>query len=494
MLLLINTNRMMPPIAPVGLDYLAGAARKAGEKVEVIDLCLAEDPEGLLVCAFQGALNARPDLIGISFRNVDDCFWPGAAWFVPELESLVKRLRSLSDAPIVLGGVGFSIFPQQLVARTDADFGIHGDGEQAVLELLVQLRGQRQFQRVPGLVWREGGSLRANRPAWPAPWSAPTIRDAVDNPSYFRLGGQIGVESKRGCNRPCLYCADPLAKGAALRLRDPKEVADEIQALAAQGCEVLHLCDSEFNLPASHALAVCEELIRRGLGHRVRWYAYLATMPFDAELARQMRKAGCVGINFTGDSAAADMLDAYRHPHRAADLARNVRLCREQGIAVMIDLLLGGPGETPESAAATIQFIKCIDPDCAGAALGVRVYPGTRMAAVVASEGPPDANRNLRRVYSGPIDFLKPTFYVSEALGEQPARLIRDLIAGDQRFFEPGDGTSSAYNYNENAILTQAIAAGARGAYWDILRKLRGRQSPTSNARNAASGEGGHAS
>ena len=78
---------------------------------------------------------------------------------------------------------------------------------------------------------------------------------------------------------------------------------------------------------------------------------------------------------------------------------------------------------------------------------------------------------------------LKPTFYVAPALGANPARLIRDLIAGDPRFFEPADPAPAAaegddpyadYNYNENQALAAAIAEGARGAYWDILRRLRG--------------------
>ena len=42
MLTLINTNTMQPAIAPVGLDYIAGAAKKAGIDVDLVDLCLAE--------------------------------------------------------------------------------------------------------------------------------------------------------------------------------------------------------------------------------------------------------------------------------------------------------------------------------------------------------------------------------------------------------------------------------------------------------------------
>jgi len=475
MLTLVNTNRMTPPIAPVALDYLAGAARGAGIDVHLLDLCLPGAEISQL--GRHGA-----ELVGLSFRNVDDCFWPSAAWFLPELKETIALVRRQSDAPIVLGGVGFSIFARTIVERTGVDFGIRGDGEEAVVRLLDELRRARRFDRVPGLVWRVGGRLRENPPAWPGKPAVPSRRDAVDNAAYFRLGGQIGLETKRGCYRKCAYCADPLAKGARARLRDPARVADEVQSLLRQGVDVLHLCDAEFNLPPEHALAVCDELIRRRLGDRVRWYAYLAVTPFDTRLARQMARAGCAGIDFTSDAAADSMLATYRQPHRKQDLAEAVRLCRQNGIAVMLDMLLGGPGETPETLAETIGFFKQIDPDSAGAALGVRLYPGVAMAEIVAAEGPLEAHPGIRRRYDGPIDLLRPTFYISPQLGPHPAALVRDLIAGDQRFFEPEDDCPPAesdlqgdHNYNANQALADAIAAGARGAYWDILRQLRKR-------------------
>jgi radical SAM superfamily enzyme YgiQ (UPF0313 family) len=477
-LTLINSNRMMPPIAPVGLDYVAGAARGAGIDVEVLDLCLAENPEAAIAAHFA---ESQPELVGISFRNVDDCFWPGGAWFMPELQQMVDAVRRACDAPIVLGGVGYSVFPNEILRRTGAEFGIRGDGEDAVVQLLRELRGRRRFDCIEGLIWRQDGVLRSNRPAWPKELTIPTSRDAVDNPIYFRRGGQLGVETKRGCNRQCIYCADPLAKGTTSRLREPAEVAEELEALLAQGVDVFHLCDSEFNIPGSHARDVCEQLIRRGLAERVRWYAYLAVLPFDTDLARSMRRAGCVGINFTSDAAHPELLATYRQPHRKEDLARAVRLCRENDMAVMLDLLLGGPGENPKTLAHSIDFFKSIDPDCVGAALGVRLFPGTAATSLVMAEGPMDVNPGVYRRYQGPIDLLKPTFYVSPALGENPAELVRNLIAGDARFFEPADdvvrpaGTDpfADYNYNENQALVDAIAAGKRGAYWDILRQLR---------------------
>jgi radical SAM superfamily enzyme YgiQ (UPF0313 family) len=472
MLLLINTNRMSPPIAPVGLDYVAGAARRSGIEAHVLDLCMAGDPDAALTDAFA---HWQPDLVGLSFRNTDDCFWPSAAEFVPQLQETLATIRKLTDAPLVLGGVGFSIFAREIMRHVEADFGIRGDGEQAIVKLHAEIRGQRRWEQVPGLIWRQDNVWHENPPAWPQTLDVPTQRDAIDNAAYFRLGGQIGLETKRGCGRQCLYCADPLAKGPLARRRVPEAVADEVESLLAQGVDVLHLCDAEFNLPPEHARDVCDAMIRRDLGSRVRWYAYLAVVPFDEDLARRMRRAGCVGINFTSDSAHPAMLTTYRQPHGKDDLARAVRLCRENGMAVMLDLLLGGPGETPETLAESIEFFRSIDPDCIGAGLGVRIYPRTGMATRVASEGSMETNAAIRRHYDGPIDLLRPTFYISPLLGERPARLVRDLIAGDRRFFPPEEeglkkGPQGDHNYNANQSLSDAIAGGARGAYWDILR------------------------
>jgi len=475
MLTLINTNMMVPPIGPLGLDYIAGVARYAGYEVEVVDLCLADDPLETLRGYFA---THSPQLVGVSFRNVDDSFWPSARWFVPDLSSTIRTIRSMTDTPIVIGGVGFSIFAERILECTAADFGIRGDGERAIVSLLNELQLSRRFESVDGLIWRRDGVICSNRPAWPAPLSLPTNRDAIDNLAYLKRGGQCGLETKRGCNRQCLYCADPLAKGAKVRLRNPSEVADEVQSLLAKGIDVLHLCDSEFNIPRSHAYALCEEFNRCSFGKRLRWYTYMAVLPFDAELAEAMSKAGCVGIDFTGDSACPLMLKTYRQPHLKEDLASAVRLCRDNGIAVMIDLLFGGPGETPKTVAETIDFIKQIDPDCAGAPLGVRIYPGTEMARIVTNEGSLETNPNIRRKYSGAVDFFKPTFYISASLGERPAELVQDLIAGDKRFFGPmleaaENNLSTDHNYSDNTELVESINRGARGAYWDILRKLR---------------------
>jgi tryptophan 2-C-methyltransferase len=478
MITLINTNRMSPPIGPLGLDYIAGSARSAGIQTDILDLCLAQEPQEVLKNYFS---SHEPALVGLSFRNADDSFWPSADWFVPGLNDIIETIRRLTNAPIVLGGVGYSMFAASIYQRSNADFGVCGDGGFAIIALIKQLEGAGNFPEVPGLIWRDKGTIHYNPPSWPDVLSHNTARNCIDNITYFRLGGQCGVETKRGCNRNCIHCADALAKGNKLCLRKPAEIADEVQSLLRQGIDVLHICDSEFNLSASHVMAICNEFIRRGFGKKIRWYAYMLPAPFNTAIAQAMSQAGCVGIDFTGDSANESMLRTYNHQHSSDDIANAVRLCRQNNIAVMIDLLLGGPGETPQSVKQTIDFIKKINPDCAGAALGVRVYPGTQMEQIVIQQINLGNQACIRRKYSGPLDLLQPTFYISEALGENPAELVNDFIGSDKRFFAPASprqtqmlSNADGYNYNDNSILQNEILKGARGAYWDILRKTRG--------------------
>jgi radical SAM superfamily enzyme YgiQ (UPF0313 family) len=296
----------------------------------------------------------------------------------------------------------------------------------------------------------------------------------VDNPRYLAEGGMGSVETKRGCNKGCIYCADAPSKGRRLRCRSPQSVVSEMEALLAEGIDCLHLCDAEFNVPASHAEEVCREIIRRGLGKKMGWYSYASPVPFSSEMASLYRRAGCRGINFGVDSAYDDILRALGRDYGADDLRRTAEACHDQGLVFMYDLLLGGPGETSESLARTISAIKQMSPDRVGAALGIRIFPGTRLAGMVRQSGPLESNRHLHGAVVGNERLFRPVFYVSAELGEDPAQYLEELIGGDQRFLfmKPPRSGDMNYNYNDNTRLVEAIRQGYQGAFWDILRRV----------------------
>jgi hypothetical protein len=141
----------------------------------------------------------------------------------------------------------------------------------------------------------------------------------------------------------------------------------------------------------------------------------------------------------------------------------------------MFDLLLGSPGETRETLAETLCYMKRLKPDRVGISLGVRVYPGTLLANRLDEE--------QREGVVGDGTDLGLLFYISPALGDDPESLVKRLIGDDQRFFLPGGADEGDFNYNDNRVLERAIIAGHRGAYWDILRRL---QTTRETQRNAA--------
>ncbi len=452
---------MQPPIAPLALDYLAAALQAAGHSVDLLDLCFAPDP----LAAIDHQLRAAAyDTVGLSFRNTDDCYYPGRSWFVPELVEMVRRLRAGTAAPIVLGGVGFSVMPQPILEQVGADAGVVGEGEWALVQWAAGNRA------APGFITRVNGRWRVHPPQPGELSQLPTMRrDFVDNARYYQAGGQIGFETKRGCAARCLYCADPLAKGRSVRVRPPEAVVAELAWLERQGIRHLHTGDSEFNRPLDHALAVCEALRRRRLGERLRWYAYCTPIPFPDELAVALRRAGCVGINFGADSGEAGMLRTLGRDHTPADIEAAVQRCRRHGLACMLDLLLGGPSETIATVQHTLAFVRSLAPDRIGLSVGVRVFPGTPLARWVQRQ--PGA---LLGPGADAGDFVSPAYYLAPELGERIFPLIRSLVGEDRRFFfsDPTDGVRN-YNYNANQVLVDALGRGYRGAYWDILRRVQ---------------------
>jgi radical SAM superfamily enzyme YgiQ (UPF0313 family) len=133
---LLNTNQIKPPIAPIGLEYVAEAVNAAGYHVQVLDLCWQDDKSSA-IADFLGKTNF--DLIGVTLRNTDDCAFTSRQSFLGEFAEIVNTIRKHTDALIVLGGVGFSVMPEQVLDLCEADGGLWGDGEFGFLQLADRL-------------------------------------------------------------------------------------------------------------------------------------------------------------------------------------------------------------------------------------------------------------------------------------------------------------------------------------------------------------------
>lgn len=468
----VNSNLMRPPVAPIALDYLADPLRAAGFEVALLDLCLADDWHAEIAAH---AAASAPDWWGVTFRNTDDvCAWSGES-FVALAASIVAELRRARDVPVIVGGVGFSVMPERLLERLHADYGIAGEGEIALPRLLRRLQAGAALDDLPGLVHRVGGVVRSQPPEDCDLDALPRRRSLVANGRYFREGGMAAIETKRGCSRCCIHCVEPMAKGRRVRLRAPAHAVDEMETLVEQGVTAFHINDSEFNLSVGPAIAFCDEIVARGLQHEMSWYAYGMPAPFPDELAAAMKRAGCDGMNFGADSGDAGMLRRIRRTFTPRHIALAVETAKRHELPHMLELLVGFPGETRESARTSIELARRIDAELVLVSVGVRVFAGTELERLVRAEGELCDNPAVSGAVHDNDGLVDPVYYVSAQLGDDPVDYVRSLVGDDSRFFPVN---AASVNYNGNDPLSDAIRDGARGAYWRILAQMREQVAP----------------
>jgi radical SAM superfamily enzyme YgiQ (UPF0313 family) len=463
---LINTNVTRPPVSPVGLEYVAETLYQAGITIAVIDLVFETDWRE----AIRRELKAEEPLaVGLTVRNVDDSSFVTKKSFLPWISELVEETRKHTASPIVLGGIGFSIMPEAVLKSVPADMGIYGDGEEAALLLAQSLIAGENISSLPNIAYQQNDNIVRNPridvdlDRFPQP-----RRRLFDNPRYERIGAMVGVETKRGCSEPCIFCADPVAKGKKARLRPPAIVIQELRDLVQQGISWLHFCDSEFNLPSIHAKEICQDIISHRLNDKLRWYCYCSPISFDRELAKLMKKSGCAGVNFGIDSLCDEQLLRLGRRHSLKDVAELVRILREEELNFMFDLLAGGPGETEQTVTTTVNKVKELDIPLAGISVGVRVYPDTPLGKAV------NNGFGSQGLHTATASLSQPVYYLSPQLGDEPINLVQRLVAGDPRFlFLAAPADKENYNYADDESLCRLIEKGHRGAYWDIIQQTR---------------------
>ena len=360
---LVSGNRETMPdaVIPLGLLYIQ-ASIPARYKSVVWDLCFETKPLDYLR---EHIAEFAPDVVAIGMRNIQNNDYTGyhdnLSWYA----EIIATVRACTSAPIVLGGGGFSVMPLELMQHLRPDFGVSGEGELTFASLLDALeRGDGDYTGVPNLHRLVADGVKSNPPA-----TRFQDLDALPVPDrrlvdlrHFSNYHIDSVQTKRGCSLMCDYCTYPTIEGRAVRRRDPVRVVDEMFHSLDCHPEIRHVfvVDSVFNLPPSHAKAICRQLAARGW--QVPWTAYANPLAFDRELADLMQQANCAGLEIGADSGVDRVLDRMAKGFSIDDVRKMDATCKAAGVKDCMTFILGTPGESLEDVRATLDFCTDLDP------------------------------------------------------------------------------------------------------------------------------------
>jgi radical SAM superfamily enzyme YgiQ (UPF0313 family) len=415
---------------------VASALDAAGHAVEVLDLCFHDDPAG---AARAAAHRIKPDVIGVSVRNIDNSDTIALRHYTPEAATVLAALRDAAPhAPLLAGGAAFGVAPEALFRELGVDYAVAGDGERASVALVDALAAGRPAGPVPGVVRWTGGRTVFTPPGDDADLDAlprPRLARWLDVKRYQRHGATVPVQTKRGCVYKCVYCTYRNVEGWGYRLRDPVAVAEELIELhRTAGVTHVDFVDSTFNSPPGHAIDVCRAIMRTGCRFHLETMNFTPASCSD-ELLAAMRRAGFTSLGITAESASDPVLAMLQKGFDAARVRDVARRVTRAGLRTLWIFLVGGPGETPVTIEETLSFAadRLRLGDAVYVTVGLRIYPGTTLHRIALDEG---------RVEQGDA-LLAPTFYFSAALDlATTVERLRAFAAQHPRFMFSADSRS----------------------------------------------------
>lgn len=365
--------------------------------------------------------------------SFDIVAWGAATPSIGSDLALAGELRGLRPQvrTAVLGTHCSHFAGECLDAAPDLDYIISREPEETLAELAAILEGGGEPGGIEGLSFRdcEGRIVHtpprafvANLDALPFPaWHL------VDRSRYrLPLSGEgfLIIAPSRGCPYSCTFCTSQAYYGKKLRKKSvPRVIAEIEHARDHFGTRQFFIWADTFTADKDYVRRFCAALGERGL--KIGWTCNSRVDTVDADMLRQMRKAGCWMISFGIESGDQELLDSMGKRITVEKARDAARWAKEAGMVVAGHFVLGLPGETVETLEKTIAFSLELDIDI-GQFYSAAPFPGSELFDTAIKQGWIDG---------GAFDEFSQNSSVMKLPGLEPAVVDKYRMIAYKRFY-----------------------------------------------------------
>jgi len=301
----------------------------------------------------------------------------------PTVVRMCRRIKQLSsDVVTIVGGPHVTGAPMTAL-HEGISYGIIGEGEEALLDLLNTLEEGRDISKVSNLIYRDADTIKINKarpfikdvdklpfPAWDL-----MKFDEYHDPAYFK-GSHVAIFSGRGCPHDCSFCASCVTWKRRLRERSVENVMDEIRYIVnVLGINNLMFWDDSFAANKKRALAICNHIIEEKIA--INFTVQIRADSISEELVKALRKSGCSFAAIGVESGNEEILKRVGKKETKDQFRTAVKMMKKEGLPIIASYIIGLVGDTHETIKETIDFAFELDADQSKFMI-LAPFPGTR--------------------------------------------------------------------------------------------------------------------
>ncbi len=363
---------------PLAAGSLVVAGRQAslpGTTISMIDVDAIESLGDTLLA--EELARGEPAAVGFSLY----------LWNTERSLHVAREVKRRSPSTKILVG-GPEVAPDNafLLASNGFDIAVTGEAEEIFPRVLERLAQDRCAGGLPGVAVRGAQGLSpfkaADAPSFaltkfPSPYLANAIAVDPRRAAY--------VETVRGCRSHCSFCFYPRSS-AVLRALDVKSSVELIADLAEHGAREIVFLDPTFNHRPNF-----EELLRAiaevNRDHRLRFFGEVRAEGLTELHADLLAQAGFYKLEIGLQSVNPIALARTRRGGNKDLVAKAAHLLEARGIDLLIDLIVGLPGDAREHVVAGIEFLRAERLGRYAQVFPLQILPGTELRANAVAEG-----------------------------------------------------------------------------------------------------------